>query len=213
MIKKPLFLCKFPNWDYLITFQDQEWNVVNVVERRTRTLSDNVPPDSTIRSKYLRVNFTDIKSFKVSRSSTKLTFFEGKGDVLCTFEFKNGNCDSLVSTLKGLLRTMPAKRDKHTFIVLEDYPETHMLDKSFAGLNLFTEEPHHIWKFIKTFQESPYTAGMEAFAKVSDIGNYIWTYYFTVFDIGIYFVNLCCDMSFSIIALNVKTNTNSVSKF
>lgn len=157
---------------------------MNVVERRTRTQSESLPPDGTNRSKYLRVNFTDIKSFKVSRSSTKLTFCDGKGETLCTFEFKNANCDSLVLNLKGLLRTAPTKRDKHIFVVLDDYPETQMLDKSFAGLNLFTEEPHHIWKFIKTFQESPYTAGMEAFAKVSDIGNYIWTYYFTVVQIG-----------------------------
>lgn len=103
---------------------------------------------------------------------------------MCTFEFKNANCDSLVLNLKGLLRTAPTKRDKHIFVVLEDYPDTQMLDKSFAGLNLFTEEPHHIWKFIKTFQESPYTAGMEAFAKVSDIGNYVWSYYFTFIQIG-----------------------------
>lgn len=166
-------------------FQDQEWDVVNVVERRTRTQSESQPPDGTNRSKYLRVDFSDIKSFKVSRSSTKLTFYDGKGEAICTFEFKHGNCDGLVTNLRALMRTAPTKRDKHIFIVLDNYPEAEMLDKSFAGLNLFAEEPPHIWKFLKTFQESPYTAGMEAFAKISDIGNYVWTYYLIFLQIGI----------------------------
>lgn len=146
-----------------------------------------MPPDGTNRSKYLRINFSDIKSFKVSRSSTKLTFYDGKGETLCIFEFKTGNCDNLIAHLKGLLRTAPTKRDKHIFVVLDDYPDTQMLDKSFAGLNLFTEEPHQIWKFIKTFQESPYTASMEAFSKISDIGNYNLIHYFTFLLIGVLF--------------------------
>lgn len=72
------------------------------------------------------------------------------------------------------MRTAPTKRDKHTFLVLDDYPDAEMLDRSFAGLNLFAEEPHQIWKFFRTLQENPYVAGMEAFAKISDIGKYIF---------------------------------------
>lgn len=152
--------------------QDQEWDMVNVVERRTRTLSDNVAPDVN-RSKYLRVCFADIKSFKVSRKADKLLLNDGKGDKLCGFIFQHGNCDMLVTTLKSLLRTAPSKRDKHLFIVLDEHPDTQMLDKSFAELNLFQEEPYHIWKFLKNFQESPYAASLEAFSKVTDIGKYI----------------------------------------
>lgn len=164
--------------------QDQEWDVVNVVERRSRTLSESVPPDSATRSKYLRISFSDIRSFKVNRSGTKLTFFDGKSDALGAFFFQNATCDSLVLMLKNLLRTVPAKRDKHLFIIIDDNIESQRLDRSFAELNLFQEEPYHIWKFLKNFQESPYAASMEAFAKMSDIGNYAWAYYFTILRIG-----------------------------
>lgn len=165
--------------------QDQEWDVVNVVERRTRTLSDNMPSDMN-RSKYLRICFSDIKSFKVSRNGNKLILIDGKGDRLCTFIFQHGSCDGLVTLLKSLLRTAPSKRDKYLFVVLDDHPDTQMLNKSFAELNLFQEEPYHLWKFLKNFQESPYAASMEAFAKVADIGNYLWAYYFVLLHTGRY---------------------------
>lgn len=168
--------------------QDQEWDVVNVVERRQRTVSESTPLDC--RSKYLRVNFTDIKSFKHSPSGVRprLNLYDGKGETLCSFEFLSGNCDSLVLHLKGMLRTAPLKRDKHTYMVMDDHLENQILDRSFAELNLFNEEPHHFWKFIRNFQESPYVASMEVFAKVTDIGNYFWTYYFSIIQIGRYFI-------------------------
>lgn len=170
--------------------QEQEWDVVSVVERRSRTLSESIPPDSTNRTKYLRINFTDIKSFKSNRKNNRLTLLDGKAEVLCVFDFLNGNCDSCIGCMKNLLRTVPAKRDKHLFVVVsEDHPEAARLDKSFAELELFPEEQrYHIWKFLKNFQESPVNASLEAFSKVSDIGNYMWTYYFTVLQIGRYFM-------------------------
>lgn len=147
--------------------QEQEWAVVNTVERRTRTLSDNYPPDSTLKNK-LKIDLAEVKSFRVSRNNLKLK--DGSGDCLVTFAFHNGNCDGLIGVLKGLLRIAPTKRDRHEFMVMEERPETKQLDRSFAELNLFQEEPHnHIWRFIKNFQESPYETGMEAFAKVTDI--------------------------------------------
>lgn len=190
--------------------QDIGWNFVNVVERRSRTLSDNAPPDMN-RSKYLRISFSDIKSFKVSRPGNKLILIDGKGDILCSFVFQNTNCDSVVTHLKSLLRTAPSKRDRHLFVVLDDHPETQMLNKSFAELNLFQEEPYHIWKFLKNFQESPYAASMEAFAKVADVGNYFWNYYFILLHTGRYYITTCnCIVSCSCLA-NILSNSIQLS--
>ncbi|XP_018326722.1 TBC1 domain family member 15 isoform X2 [Agrilus planipennis] len=153
--------------------QDQEWAVVNTVKGRNRTFSGSLPPESSNRSKYIKINFKDIKSFRVARSSHKLTFYDGKSDPICTFTFLHCNCDSFVGCLKSFMRTALAKRDKHLFIVLDDYldtPETNRLDKSFAELDLFQEQPSDLmWRFVKNFQNKPYETTMEAFSKLTDI--------------------------------------------
>lgn len=41
--------------------QDQEWAVVNTVQKRVRTLSGNLPPDYYNRLKNLKIEFDEIK--------------------------------------------------------------------------------------------------------------------------------------------------------
>lgn len=150
--------------------QDQEWTVVSTVERR-RTYSGSLPIDVN-RSKHLKINMNDIRSFRVAHKNQKLTFRDGKGDNLCSFTFQHGNCDGLITVLKGLLKTIVSRRDKHVYCILDDIKnsERQQLDKSFAELNLFQEQSSaYVWKFVKNFPNRPYEATMEAFSKITDI--------------------------------------------
>lgn len=170
--------------------QDQEWAVVNTVERRTRTFSETCS-----RSKYLKVNMIDVKSFRVSRNKQKLAFMDGKGESLCNFLFQHSNCDLILATLKGILRTAPSRRDKHLHIILDDLhnPETQQLNKSFAELNLFQDPSDYVWGFVRNFHNKPYETAMEAFAKITDIGNSFWEYYplLHVLGVGRYLLLWC----------------------
>ncbi|EFA02210.1 TBC1 domain family member 15 [Tribolium castaneum] len=149
--------------------QDQEWAVVNTVQKRSRTYSESLPPDSTIKPKLLKVNFVDIKSFKTSNKNRQLTLFDGKSEIMCCFMFQHGNCDYLITVLRGMLKTIPAKRDKHLFIVIHDESlEAAQLDKSFAELNIFQDPPPTLWKLVKSFHDRPYETTLETFAKVTD---------------------------------------------
>lgn len=153
--------------------QDQEWAVVNTVQKRSRTSSECQPPDGSVKSKLLRINFSDIHSFKISNKGRQLTFYDGKSDSICTFMFQHGNCDYLTATLRNMMKTLPARRDKHLFIVIsEDNPEAQQLDKSFAELNLFQDSPGW-WKLVKNFHDRPYETTLESFAKVTDFGKFL----------------------------------------
>lgn len=153
--------------------QDQEWAVVNTVERRIRTLSGSVPPEYKNRSRYLRVNFEEIKSFRVSDKNRRLTFNDGKSEQICTYLFQHGNCEHFVLFLKSLVQTIPSRRDKHLFVVLDKTnPEIEKMDRSFAELNVCTEGPC-VWKLWDDFQERPMVATFEAFAKITDLGNIV----------------------------------------
>lgn len=149
--------------------QDQEWAVVNTVERRTRTLSGSSPPDSLSRAKLFRVNMKDIKSFRITRNNQKLSFNDANKKSLCSFCFQHGNADTLVLSLRGgLLQAVPS-RDRHLYIVV-DHPENN-LHRSFAELNLFPEQStDFVWSFFKNLQHRPYETTMEAFSKLTDIG-------------------------------------------
>lgn len=149
--------------------QDQEWAVVNTVERRTRTLSGSSPPDGLLR-RIVRVNMREIKSFRVTRNSQKLCFNDGSRRPICTFIFQHGNADCLVGALRGgLLRSIPT-RDRNLYVVI-DHPDSNMLNRSFAELNLFPEQnSDYVWRFLKNLHHRPYETTMEAFSKLTDIG-------------------------------------------
>lgn len=152
--------------------QDQEWQVVNTIAKRHRSLSGNFPVEVGHRSKYLKINMNEIKSFRVTTKNQKLAFRDGKGDCICTFVFQHGNCDGLVAVLKGIHKTVVSRRDKHLYCIADDIknPERQQLDKSFAELNLFQEHSSdYVWKFVKNFQNRPYETTMEAFSKITDI--------------------------------------------
>lgn len=150
--------------------QEPDWALVTVAGR-PRTISSG---DSNLRPKTVTIIMDEVKSFRISRNSQKLTFRDGKGETLCAFLFYPVNCDVFVGILKSHLRTAPSRRDKHLFIMLEDLetPESQRLDKSFAELQLFTEQPSMSWNFIRNIQNRPYESAMSAFAKFSDIGRH-----------------------------------------
>ncbi|KAK9731846.1 Rab-GTPase-TBC domain [Popillia japonica] len=159
--------------------QDQEWAVVNTVEKRTRTLSGSLIPEEANRSKYLRVNFDTIKSFKVANSGRKILFNDGRGDVICTFSFQNGNSTCFIASLRQHIKTAPSRRDKNLYIVVGEIGNNDkQIETSFKTLSLFPDDHNYMWSFVKNFQHRPYETTMEAFAKVTNIGNYFWNYYF-----------------------------------
>lgn len=149
--------------------QYQEWAVVNTIQKRTRTLSGNLPADYKNRLVCIKISFEDIKSFKVSNKYRQLAFYDGKSECLCSFLFQHGNCEILVTQLRTLMKTSVAKRDKQLFFVLDSTLELQQLDKSFAELNL----PGHnnsFWGMMRNIKENPFEATIEAFSKVTDYG-------------------------------------------
>lgn len=165
--------------------QDQEWAVVNTVEKRTRTLSGSLIPEEANRSKYLRISLENIKSFKVANNGRKINFNDGRGDIICTFSFQNGNSTCFIAALKQYIKTAPSRRDKHLFIVMGEIgDDDKQIEKSFKTLHLFPDDQHYMWNFVKNLHHRPYETTMEAFAKVTNIGNYFWNYYFLEYLIG-----------------------------
>lgn len=151
--------------------QEQEWALVNTVQKRSRTLSESLPPDSCTRSKFLKINLNDIRSFKTSNKYRQLTLFDGKSEMMSCFLFLETNSDALTCKLKELLPTAPSKRDKHLFIIInEDNAEAAQLNKSFAELNLFQDGSSSLWKYVKNLHDRPYETTFETFARVTDLG-------------------------------------------
>lgn len=171
--------------------QDQEWALVNTIQKRSRTLSGNFQPDYHSRPKCIKFSFNGIKSFRVANKSRQLTFYDGKSESMCSFLFNNGNCDTVVNLIKTMLKTGPSRRDKHLFVVYDtNNLELQRLDRSFAELNL-----HHdgrtFWNMVKNIRDHPYEATFEAFAKVTDYGKYAWNsfyvpYFLVLFYLGRY---------------------------
>ncbi|XP_066147309.1 TBC1 domain family member 15 [Euwallacea fornicatus] len=150
--------------------QDQEWAVVNTVQKRVRTLSGNLPPDYYNRLKNLKIGFDDIKSFRIANNNRLLTFFDGASEVMCSFLFQHGNCEYLVEVLKSFLKLGPSRRDKHLFVVYDaNSPEYQELTKTFAALDLKNDSS--LWTMFKNIKEHPYEGSMEAFSKVT---NYVY---------------------------------------
>ncbi|KAI4464041.1 tbc1 domain family member gtpase-activating protein [Holotrichia oblita] len=159
--------------------QDQEWAVVNTVEKRTRTLSGSLIPEEANRSKYLRVNFDTIKSFKVADNGRRILFNDGSGDTICTFSFQNGNSTCFIASLRQHIKTAPSRRDKNLYIVMGELGNNEkQIETSFKTLSLFPDDHGYMWNLVRNFPHRPYETTMEAFSKVANIGNYFWNFYF-----------------------------------
>ncbi|XP_049939732.1 TBC1 domain family member 15 isoform X1 [Schistocerca serialis cubense] len=147
---------------------DQDWSVVHTVGNRTRTVSSS-SADSQAQSRCLRIPLSDVKSFRVTRNKQQLTVMQRDGSVHSSFFFQNGNADCFVDALKGNLKTVRSKKDKNLYLIL-DQPESQVLDRSFAELDLFTENTTYaVWKFVKNLHNHPYETTMEAFSKLTDV--------------------------------------------
>ncbi|XP_056639097.1 TBC1 domain family member 15 [Diorhabda sublineata] len=147
--------------------QDQEWAVVNTIQKRTRTLSGNYPADYQNRIKCIKFSFEEIKSFRVASKNRQISFYDGKADCLYIFGFQHGNCEMLLSILKRMLKISVSKRDKHLYIVYDANFEFQQLDRSFAELNI-QHDSRTLWSVFKNLKDHPYEATFEAFAKVTD---------------------------------------------
>ncbi|CAH0560137.1 unnamed protein product [Brassicogethes aeneus] len=147
--------------------QDQEWAVVNTIQKRTRTISGSLPSDYSNRLRSLRVPFRDIKSFKSSHKNRELTVYNGQGDTICIFLFQT-NCDHMAGHLKKFMKVVPSKRDRNLYYVQDNTLEIQQLTKSFAELNLPTDDSG-IWRLVRNFQTQPVETTFEAFSKVTTL--------------------------------------------
>ncbi|XP_063241502.1 TBC1 domain family member 15 [Bacillus rossius redtenbacheri] len=146
---------------------DQEWAMVNTHGRRVRTLSE-----CQSRPRPIRIEMSDLKSFRVTRNSQQISLMQRDGTTHSSFFFQHANADSFVGALKANVKIAKSKKDKHLYIVL-DQPESRVLDRSFAELDLFTENTSDVvWKFVRNLHHRPYETTLEAFSKLTDI----WLY-------------------------------------
>jgi hypothetical protein len=62
-----------------------------------------------------------------------------------------------------------SRKDKHLFIV-PDQPESQALNRSFAELDLYTENTSELmWKFVRNLHHRPYETTLETFSKLTDL--------------------------------------------
>lgn len=56
-------------------------------------------------------------------------------------------------------------------MVVEPNIESQVLNRSFAELDIFTENTTDVvWNFVSNFKQRPYATTLEAFSKLNDIG-------------------------------------------
>ncbi|XP_068632410.1 TBC1 domain family member 15 isoform X2 [Battus philenor] len=151
--------------------QDQEWAVVNTIGRRQRTLSGNITSDyATLRSRIIRIPLNDLKTFKVTRNNQQMQFSTKPGVWQMSFYFQHGNAEIFVAYLKNHVKTAKTRHDRNTYVVVEPNTETQVLNKSFAELDIFTENPTDVvWSLVSNLRQRPYETTMEAFSKLTDI--------------------------------------------
>ncbi|XP_013149195.1 PREDICTED: TBC1 domain family member 15 [Papilio polytes] len=154
--------------------QDQEWAVVNTIGRRQRTLSGNMTSDyATLRARIIKIPLSELKTFRVSRNNQQMQFSTKSGVWQMSFYFQHGNAEIFVAYLKNHVKTTKARNDKNTYIVVEPNRETQVLNKSFAELDIFTENPTDVvWSLVSNLRQRPYETTMEAFSKLTDIVYY-----------------------------------------
>ncbi|XP_063359531.1 TBC1 domain family member 15 isoform X4 [Cydia amplana] len=153
--------------------QDQEWAVVNTIGRRQRTLSGNITSDyANARSRIIKIALDDLKTFRVTRNSQQMQFSTKPGIWQTTFYFQHGNAEIFVANLKNHIKTAKTRHDRNTYVVIEPNVETQVLNKSFAELDIFTENTTDVvWNLVSNFKQRPYETTMTAFSKLTDIGS------------------------------------------
>ena len=73
--------------------------------------------------------------------------------------------------LKNHVKTAKTRHDRNTYVVVEPDVESQALNKSFAELDIFTENTTDVvWNLVSNFKQRPYETTMEAFSKLTDIG-------------------------------------------
>lgn len=88
-----------------------------------------------------------------------------------TFYFQHGNAEIFVAYLKNHVKTAKTRHDRNTYVVVEPNIESQVLNKSFAELDIFTENTTDVvWNLVSNFKQRPYETTMEAFSKLTDIG-------------------------------------------
>ncbi|XP_021194321.3 TBC1 domain family member 15 isoform X2 [Helicoverpa armigera] len=160
--------------------QDQEWAVVNTIGitmsyakgRRQRTLSGNITSDyATARARIIKIPIEELKTFRVTRNNQQMQFSTKPGVWQTTFYFQHGNAEIFVAYLKNHVKTAKTRHDRNTYVVVEPNIETQVLNKSFAELDIFTENTTDVvWNLVSNFKQRPYETTMEAFSKLTDIG-------------------------------------------
>ncbi|XP_063618793.1 TBC1 domain family member 15 isoform X2 [Cydia splendana] len=153
--------------------QDQEWAVVNTIGRRQRTLSGNITSDyANARSRIIKIALDDLKTFRVTRNNQQMQFSTKPGIWQTTFYFQHGNAEIFVANLKNHIKTAKTRHDRNTYVVIEPNVETQVLNKSFAELDIFTENTTDVvWNLVSNFKHRPYETTMTAFSKLTDIGS------------------------------------------
>ncbi|XP_052739667.1 TBC1 domain family member 15 isoform X1 [Bicyclus anynana] len=159
--------------------QDQEWAVVNTIGRRQRTLSGNMTSDyAAARARIIRIQLNELKTFKCSRNNQQMQFSTKPGVWHNTFYFQHGNAEIFVANLKNHVKTAKTRHDRNTYVVVEPNVESQELNRSFAELDIFTENTTDVvWNFVHNFKQRPYATTMEAFSKLNDIVITFLVYY------------------------------------
>ncbi|KAG8232350.1 hypothetical protein J437_LFUL008818, partial [Ladona fulva] len=80
--------------------QDQGWAVVNPVKARTQNSTDASETVNTARVRPLKVDITDLKSYKISKQSHELTLMLKDGSRPSPLLFQNDNADKFVNSLQ-----------------------------------------------------------------------------------------------------------------
>ncbi|XP_046962059.1 TBC1 domain family member 15 isoform X2 [Vanessa cardui] len=152
--------------------QDQEWAVVNTIGRRQRTLSGNMTSDyAAARARIIRIPLDELKTFKCSRNNQQMQFSTKQGVWQNTFYFQHGNAEIFVAYLKNHVKTAKTRHDRNTYVVVEPNIESQVLNRSFAELDIFTENTTDVvWNLVSNFKQRPYETTLEAFSKLTDIG-------------------------------------------
>lgn len=144
--------------------------------RRQRTLSGNMTSDyAAARARIVRIPLAELKFFRSSRDNKQIQFSSKQGLWQHTFHCQNGNADVFVANLRTYVITAKTRRNRNTYMVVESNQDAQVLNKSFAELDIFTENTSDVvWNMVSNFTERPYTTAMEAFSKFTDIGKCIF---------------------------------------
>ncbi|KAJ0175819.1 hypothetical protein K1T71_008978 [Dendrolimus kikuchii] len=154
--------------------QDHEWAVVNTIGRRQRTLSGNLTADyATAKARIIKIPLEDLKTFRVTRNNQQMQFSTKPGVWQTTFYFQHGNAEIFVAYLKNHVKSAKTRHDRNTYMVVEPNIESQVLNKSFAELDIFTENTTDVvWNLVSNFKQRPYETTLEAFSKLTDIVYY-----------------------------------------